>query len=78
MKSSPLGIDLRANFCKLMRTVKIMNGNFLDEAVSEMRENIKCPFVVGIGRNKVTKIVQNDGKKCTKIGTFSTQILVPF
>lgn len=43
-----------------------------------MRENFECRSVVGIGKNKVTKIVQNGGKKCTKIGTFSTQILVTF
>ena len=43
-----------------------------------MRENFECRLVVDIGTNTVTKIVQNDGKKCTKIGTFFAQILVFF
>ena len=78
MKSSPLGIDLRDNLCKIMRTIKIKNGNFQDEVILTMRENFRCPSVVDFRRNKVTKIVQNDGKKCTKIVTLATKILVIF
>ena len=78
MKSSPLGIDLRDNLCKIMRTVKIKKGNLNDEVILTMRENSKRPSVVDFGRNKVTKIVQNSRKKCTKIGTIAAQILVIF
>ena len=78
MKSSPLGIDLRDNLCKIMRIIKIKNGNFYDEVILTMRENFRCPFVVDFRRNKVTKIVQNDSKKCTKFGTLATKILVIF
>jgi hypothetical protein len=78
MKSSPLAIDLRDKLCKLRRTVKIKNGNLYDEVISKMRENFRCSSVVDFRRNKVTKIVQNDCKKWTKIGTLAAQILVIF
>jgi hypothetical protein len=78
MKSSPLGIDLRDNPCKLMRTVKIENGNFYDEVILMIRENFRCSSVVDFRTNKVTKIVENSHKNCTKIGTLATKILVIF
>ncbi len=78
MKSSPLAIDLKANLCKLMRIVQFKNGNLYEEDILTMRENFQCPSVVDFRRNKVTKIVQIDHKKWTKIGTLAAQILVFF
>jgi len=51
---------------------------FKNEASLALRENLKRQAVINFRKNKVTKIVQNDHKKCTKIGTLADKNLVIF
>ena len=46
--------------------------------VSAMRENFESSFVDDLGRKNGIESVENRSKKCTKIGTLGTKILVFF
>lgn len=48
------------------------------KGISAMRENFECSFVDDFGRNNATESAENCNKKCTKIGTPGTKILVFF
>jgi hypothetical protein len=51
---------------------------FKNAAGLALRENLRRQSVINFRKNKVTKIVQNDHKKCTKIGTQADKDLMFF
>jgi len=51
---------------------------FKNEAGLALRENLRRQSVIHFRKNEVTKIVQNDHKKCTKIGTLADKNLMFF